>query len=70
MKKKQVAAKLKVEYQELIKEVQSKSYEVVRLNRIKYIGNDYYFIDIRFYRRGYDENENEFYYPTKKGGPN
>ncbi len=59
--------KLKIEYQELIKEVQSKGYEVVRLNRIKYIGNDYYFIDIRFFQRGYDENGKEVHFPTKKG---
>lgn len=66
-KKKFYETKLKIEYQELIKEVQSKSYEVVRLNRIKYIGNDYYFIDIRFYQRSYDENEKMIYHPTKKG---
>jgi len=66
-KKKPEETKLKIEYRELIKEVQSKSYEIVRLNRIKYIGNNYYFIDIRFYQRGYDENGEEIYYPTKKG---
>lgn len=65
-KKKPEETKLKIEYRELIKEVQSKSYEIVRLNRIKYIGNNYYFIDIRFYQRGYDENGEEIYYPTKK----
>ncbi|RKY42427.1 MAG: hypothetical protein DRP81_07645 [Candidatus Omnitrophota bacterium] len=59
--------KSRIEYQELIKEVRSKSYEVVRLSRIKYIGNDYYFIDIRFYQRGYNDDGSETYFPTKKG---
>jgi len=59
--------KFKIEYQEIIKEVKVKSYEVVRLKRVKYIGNNYYFIDIRFYQRGYDNNENEIYFPTTKG---
>jgi len=66
-KKKSFETKLKIEYQELIKEVQSKNYEVVRLNRIKYVGNDYNFIDIWFYQRGYNDNEEEIYYETKKG---
>ena len=56
-----------IESHEIIKEVFSKSYEVVRLSRIKYLGNKYNFIDIRYYQRGYDDNENEIYYPTKKG---
>jgi hypothetical protein len=59
---------LKIERQELIGEVQIKSYEVVRLSRIKYIGNDYNFIDIRMYQRGYSEHSVEdVYYPTKRG---
>lgn len=66
-KKSSSEIKLKIEYQELIKEVQSKSYEVVRLSRIKYVGNDYYFIDIRFYQKGFNDNFEEIYYPTKKG---
>ena len=60
-------ARLKIERQEQIKEVRTKSYEIVRLSRIKYYGNKYNFIDIRTYQRGFDSSENEIYYPTSKG---
>lgn len=56
-----------MERQELISEVQPKSYEAVRLSRVKYRGNHYDFIDIRLYRRGYDEDGEEVFYPTKQG---
>jgi len=60
--------RLKIERQEIIKEIQTKSYEVVRLSKVKYLGNDYDFIDIRIYRRGWDERgSEEVYYPTKQG---
>lgn len=58
---------MKIESQKIIKEVQSKSYEIVRLSRIKYPNNNYPFIDIRFFQRGFDDESNETYYPTKKG---
>ena len=59
--------RLKIELQETIKEVQTKSYEIVRLSRVKYVGNDYCFVDMRFFQRSFDERENELYHPTKKG---
>ncbi|RYC51048.1 hypothetical protein [Flagellimonas olearia] len=59
--------KYKIEYQKLLKEVRTKSYEVVRLTRIKYFGNDHNFVDIRFYQRGFDDSGDEIYFPTKKG---
>ena len=58
--------KYKIEYQKLLKEVRTKSYEVVRLTRIKYFGNDYNFVDIRFYQRGFDDSGDEIYFPTKR----
>jgi hypothetical protein len=67
MKKNTTSTKLKIQNQELIKEVETKSYEIVRLYRIKYFENDYNFIDIRFYQRGYDDKGEEVFYPTKKG---
>ena len=59
--------KFKIESQRVIEEVKTKSYEIVRLNKIKYFGNEYNFIDIRFYQRGFDDNGEEIFYPTKKG---
>ena len=41
-----------IESEYLIKEVITKSYEIVRLTKVKYADNDYNFIDIRFYQRG------------------
>jgi len=59
--------RLKIERQEIIKEVQTKSYEIVRLSRVKYIGNDYNFIDIRFFQRAMDDELNDVYHPRRKG---
>jgi len=53
--------------EQLIKEVRTKSFETVRLRRVKYAGNDYNFIDIRFFQRGSDESGNDLYFPTRKG---
>ena len=66
-KAKNKIARLKIEKQEVIKEVRTKSFEVVRLSRVKYAGNVYTFIDIRFFQRGYDEPGEEIYFPTRKG---
>ena len=56
--------KSKIEKQELIAEVETKSYEYVRCSKIKYIGNNYNFIDLRYFQRGYEEDD---LHPTKKG---
>ena len=58
--------RLTIERQEIIKEVQTKSYEIVRLSRVKYISNDYKFIDVRFSQRTMDDDQNDVYYPTRK----
>lgn len=67
-KKKRTSA---VQYQkvkdETLSEVRSSSIEMLKLRRVKYVDNEYDFIDIRLYRRGFDDNENEVYYPTRIG---
>lgn len=60
-------AKLKIERQEIIREVKTKSYQVVRLSRVKYIGNNYSFIDVRSFQRDMDDDRNDIYHPTTKG---
>lgn len=57
----------KIEYQEIIGEAKAGSYQPVRFSRVKYKHNDATFIDIRMYQRGYDDEGEEVYYPTKKG---
>ena len=59
-----------VEKQEVIKEVPRRGtscYETVRLSRIKYFDNDDSLIDLRIYQRGYDDDNDEVFSPTKKG---
>jgi len=56
-----------IEKKEIIAESQRRSYELVRLTRQKYKDNQYSFIDIRLFQRGYDDEGNEVYHPTKKG---
>jgi hypothetical protein len=58
---------LVIEKQTTLGEVQTKSMELVRLSRVKYEGNDYQFIDVRIFQRGYDEHGCEVYHPTKRG---
>lgn len=67
-KKNAVPEKPKIERQELIAESGRRSYEVVRLSRVKYADNPYTFVDLRLFQRGYDnESGDEAYYPTRKG---
>ncbi len=63
----QKTAKLKIERQEIIREVKTKSYQVVRLSRVKYIGNNYSFIDVRSFQRDMDDDRGDIYHPTTKG---
>src|SRR5437588_9111869 len=60
-------ARLSIEHQQVIKEVETKSFEVVRLSRVKYSKNDYEFIDVRAFQRGYGEEGQEVFYPTGRG---
>ena len=56
-----------IEKQEVLREIQLKSFLTVRLSRIKYKGIAKSFIDIRVFSRGYDSEGEEKYYPTRRG---
>lgn len=69
-KKKQVKRNVKfceIEYQETLAEVNTKSYERVRLSKVKYVDSEHSFIDLRIFQRGYDDEGREVHYPTSKG---
>lgn len=67
-RKKRATQKPKIERQEMIAETGRRSYEILRLSRVKYEDNPYTFVDLRLFQRGYDDSgDNEVYYPTKKG---
>jgi hypothetical protein len=57
----------KIQKQEVLREIQLKSFLVVRLTRIKYKGIAKPFIDIRVFSRGWDAEGEEKYYPTRRG---
>ena len=57
----------KIESQNVIGEANSGSYRPVRFSRIKYKACPDTHIDIRQYQRGYDDDGEEVFYPTKKG---
>jgi len=66
--KKKIGAKAKIEFQEILAETGRRSYEMIRLSRVKYIGNPHIFMDLRIFQRGYDMNsDEEVYFPTKHG---
>jgi uncharacterized protein (TIGR02391 family) len=58
---------LKIEFQENFAEVNSGSYQPIRFSKVKYKNNPDLFIDIRAYQRGYDDDGEDKYFPTKKG---
>ena len=57
----------KIEYQKTIGEVRPGSYRPVRFSRVKYKASPEAHIDIRQYQRGYDDEGETAYYPTKTG---
>ena len=57
----------KIEYQKIIGEANPGGYQPVRFTRIKYKASPDSHIDIRQFQRGYDDEGEEEYYPTKKG---
>jgi uncharacterized protein (TIGR02391 family) len=57
----------KIEYQQEIGEANPGGYRPVRFTRVKYKASPESHIDIRQYQRGYDEEGEEAYYPTKIG---
>jgi uncharacterized protein (TIGR02391 family) len=67
-KKNTKRAKPKIQRQEVLAETGRRSYEILRLSRVKYAENPYTFIDLRLFQRGWDETgSDEVYHPTKKG---
>jgi uncharacterized protein (TIGR02391 family) len=56
-----------IERQDIIGEAKAGSYHPIRFTRVKYKGSDATYIDIRMYQRGYDDEGEDVYYPTKKG---
>lgn len=63
--------KPKIKDQEILVETTRKSYEVLRLSRVKYEDNPETFIDLRIFQKSYEYNEasedDEGLFPTKKG---
>jgi len=57
----------KIEYQEVIGEVNPGGYQPVRFSRIKYKASPQPHIDIRRFQRGYDDEGEEVWFPTKVG---
>jgi uncharacterized protein (TIGR02391 family) len=68
LKKKTKRPKPKIQRQEVLAETGRRSYEMLRLTRVRYAKNPYTFIDLRLFQRGWDETgSDEVYHPTKKG---
>ena len=57
----------KIEYQEVIGEANPGGYKPVRFTKIKYKASPTAHIDIRQFQRGYDDEGEEAFFPTKKG---
>lgn len=57
----------KIEYQKTIGEVKHGGYQPIRFSRVKYKASHETHIDIRQYQRGYDDEGEEEFFPTKKG---
>lgn len=57
----------KIEYRELIGEANPGAYPPVRFSRVKYKTCPETHIDIRQYQRGYDDEGEEAFYPSKTG---
>ncbi len=61
------AVEAKIEYQHVIAEANAGGYRPVRFSRVKYKASPETHIDIRQYQRGYDDEGDETFYPTKVG---
>jgi uncharacterized protein (TIGR02391 family) len=57
----------KIEYQEVIGEANPGGYQPVRFTKIKYKASPTAHIDIRQFQRGYDDEGEEAFFPTKRG---
>lgn len=66
-KNKKVRPRPAIEKEAILAETCRRSYEILRLKRVKYIDNPYTFIDLRLFQRGSDADGEDTYYPTRKG---
>ncbi len=64
-KKREIEAK--IEYQEVLGEANSGGYQPIRFTRVKYKASPDTHIDIRKFQRGYDDEGEDKYFPTKTG---
>ncbi|RZF83595.1 TIGR02391 family protein [Pseudoalteromonas sp. CO325X] len=62
-----VEIEAKIEYQKEIGEASPGGYQPVRFTRVKYKASPAAHIDIRRFQRGYDDEGEEKYFPTKVG---
>lgn len=56
-----------LEHREILAEVPTKGYELVRLSRVKYKDNDYNFIDVRAFQRAMGSEDEDEAHPTTRG---
>ncbi len=57
----------KIEYTKIIGEIHKGGYKAIRFSRVKYKASNETHIDIRQFQRGFDQDDQEVYFPTKKG---
>ena len=57
----------KIEYQVVIGEANPAGYQPIRFARVKYKASPETHIDVRQFQRGYDDEGEEKFFPTKKG---
>jgi uncharacterized protein (TIGR02391 family) len=57
----------KIEYQHVIAQANAGGYQPIRFSRVKYKASPNTHIDIRQYQRGYDNEGDEAFYPTRIG---
>jgi hypothetical protein len=65
MSKSEIEAK--IEFIEVIGEAKPGDYQPIRFTRIKYKASHQTHIDIRKFQRGYDDDGNDVFFPTKYG---
>jgi len=57
----------KIEYQKVIGETNPAGYQPIRFSRIKYKASNETHIDIRQFQRGYNDDGEDVFFPTKNG---
>lgn len=65
MSKSEIQAK--IEYEQIIGEANKGGFQPIRFTRIKYKASETAHLDIRKFQRGYDDEGEEVFYPTKIG---